>query len=37
MDKKQLFGMTLSDLQNVAAEVGMPKFAAKQMPTRLAL
>lgn len=31
MDKKQLFGMTLSDLQNVAAEVGMPKFAAKQM------
>ncbi len=31
MDKKPLLGMTLTELQSVAAEMGMPAFAAKQM------
>ncbi len=31
MSKKSLLGLTLTELQGVAAEVGMPKFAAKQM------
>lgn len=31
MEKKHLFGMTLTELQGVAAETGLPKFAAKQM------
>ena len=31
MSKKNLVGMTLAELQQVAVEVGMPMFAAKQM------
>ena len=31
MDKEKLFGKTLSELSVVAAEAGMPSFAAKQM------
>ncbi len=31
MEKRVLLGMSLSDLQSVAAEVGMPAFTAKQM------
>lgn len=31
MTKKPLFGLTLSELSNVAAQVGLPKFAARQM------
>ena len=30
-DKKPLLGLTLEELKGVAAEVGMPAFAAKQM------
>ena len=30
-EKKRLLGMTLTELQAVAAEMGMPKFTAKQM------
>ena len=29
MDKEKLFGKTLSELSVVAAEAGMPSFAAK--------
>lgn len=31
MMKKRLFGYTLNELQTVVAEIGMPKFAAKQI------
>lgn len=31
MTKKKLLGMTLDELKDVAAEVGLPRFAAKQM------
>lgn len=31
MSKSKLFGLTLTDLQGVAADAGLPKFAAKQM------
>ena len=31
MDKGKLFGKTLSELQDVAKELGFPKFVAKQM------
>lgn len=30
-EKRQLLGMTLVELKNVAAEVGLPSYAAKQM------
>lgn len=33
--KKPLIGMTLSELRNVAAECGLPGFAAKQIARRL--
>jgi 23S rRNA (adenine2503-C2)-methyltransferase len=31
MEKERLFGKTLDELKTVAAQVGLPKFAAKQM------
>ena len=31
MTKAHLFGMNLAELQAVAAQAGLPKFAAKQM------
>ena len=34
-DKKPLIGLTLEGLRRVAAEVGLPSFAAKQMARRL--
>ena len=30
-EKKRLLGMTLDELKTVAAEAGLPSFAAKQM------
>ena len=33
--KQPLLGMTLFELQGVAAELGMPKFAAKQLASWL--
>ena len=30
-EKKRLLGMTLGELKTVAAEAGLPGFAAKQM------
>lgn len=30
-EKKRLLGMTLNELKTVAAEAGLPGFAAKQM------
>ena len=30
-DKRQLLGMTLDELKEVAAQVGLPGYAAKQM------
>ena len=35
MSKKSLLGLTLTELQDVASEVGMPGFAAKQMASWL--
>ncbi len=32
VDKRQLLGMTLEELKGVASEVGLPAYAAKQMP-----
>ena len=31
VEKKKLMGMTLAELQQVAAEVGLPGYTAKQM------
>ena len=35
MEKKTLSGMTLAELENVAYELGMPKYASKQIATWL--
>lgn len=34
-DKQWLFGKTLGELQEIVAEKGMPRFAAKQIATWL--
>ncbi|MDE6427596.1 MAG: 23S rRNA (adenine(2503)-C(2))-methyltransferase RlmN, partial [Muribaculaceae bacterium] len=33
--KKPLIGLTMAELRNVAAECGLPSFAAKQIARRL--
>jgi 23S rRNA (adenine2503-C2)-methyltransferase len=35
MDKRFLFGLTLSELQGVVKSLGMPAFAAKQIASWL--
>lgn len=35
MDKKSLFGCTLTELQHIVAHLGMPKFSAKQIASWL--